>query len=68
MTALAERQLLQAGDVVQARYKFDRWKDGGILSNAGPADESWDLLPVGRSCWPISRHVAGCTLRTSCPI
>jgi hypothetical protein len=44
LTALAERQLLQPGDVVQARYKFDRWKSGGV----GPFDESWDLLPNGR--------------------
>ena len=47
LTALAERQLLQPGDVVQARYKFDRWKDGGLFNNAGPVDESWDLLPKG---------------------
>ena len=47
LTALAERQLLQPGDVVQARYKFDRWKDGGLFQNTGPVDESWDLLPKG---------------------
>jgi hypothetical protein len=47
LTALAERQLLQPGDVVQARYKFDRWKDGGLFNNTGPVDESWDLLPKG---------------------
>ena len=44
LTGLAERQLLQPGDVVQARYKFDKWPSGGL----GPFDESWDLLPSGR--------------------
>lgn len=44
LTALAERQLLKPGDVVQARYKFDKWKSGGF----GPSDASWDLLPKGR--------------------
>jgi hypothetical protein len=34
--------------VVTARYKFDRWKDGGLFSNTGSADESWDLLSNGR--------------------
>jgi hypothetical protein len=47
LTALAERQLLQPGDVVQARYKFDRWKDGGLFNNTAPVDESWDLVPKG---------------------
>jgi hypothetical protein len=45
LTALAERQLLQPGDVVTARYKFDRWRN---TLNAWPGDASWDLLPVGR--------------------
>jgi hypothetical protein len=47
LTALAERQLLKPGDVVQARYKFDKW-GGGLLNNTDPLDESWDLLPNGR--------------------
>jgi hypothetical protein len=38
LTSLAERQLLQPSNVVQARYKLDRWKDGGVFNNAGPAD------------------------------
>ncbi len=44
LTALAERQLLKPGDVVQARYKFDRWK----TYNTWPTDTFWDLLPKGR--------------------
>jgi hypothetical protein len=45
LTALGERQLLQPGDVVTARYKFDRWKNA---LNAGPGSASWDLEPRGR--------------------
>jgi hypothetical protein len=45
LTALAERQLLQPGDVVTARYKFDRWKNA---LNAGPGNASWDLEPRGQ--------------------
>jgi hypothetical protein len=48
LTALAERHLLQPGDVVTARYKFDKWKDGGLFNNTGPVDASWDLMPTGR--------------------
>jgi hypothetical protein len=44
LTALGERQLLKPGDVVQARYKFDKWKSSGF----SPTDASWDLLPKGR--------------------
>ncbi len=43
LTGLAERQLLQPGDVVQARYKFDKW-----TNISPPTDESWDLLANGR--------------------
>jgi hypothetical protein len=32
---------------VQARYKFDRWKDGGLFNDTDPIDESWDLLSKG---------------------
>jgi hypothetical protein len=45
LTALAERQLLQPGDVVQARYKFDRWRNA---LNAWPGNASWDLEPRGQ--------------------
>jgi hypothetical protein len=45
LTALAERQLLQPGDVVTARYKFDRWRNA---LNAWPGNASWDLEPRGR--------------------
>ena len=44
LTALAERQLLQPSDVVQARYKFDKWKSYGV----NPMEAIWDLLPTGR--------------------
>jgi hypothetical protein len=44
LTALAERQLLQVGDVIAGHYKFDKWKTYG----ANPTEPSWDLLPVGR--------------------
>ncbi|MGI4871656.1 MAG: hypothetical protein ACRYFX_10810 [Janthinobacterium lividum] len=44
LTALAERQLLQVGDVVVARYKFDKWKGTG----GGPFNEEWKLRAKGR--------------------
>jgi hypothetical protein len=46
LAALAERQLLHAGDVVQGRFKFDAWGSGPF--NTGPFDESWELMPRGR--------------------
>jgi hypothetical protein len=45
LTALAERQLLQPGDVVTARYKFDRWRNA---LSAWPGNASWDLEPRGQ--------------------
>ena len=45
LTGLAERQLLQVGDVVTARYKFDRWK--GLLG-AYPINAEWKLRTTGR--------------------
>ncbi|MDJ0367388.1 hypothetical protein QMK33_19745 [Hymenobacter sp. H14-R3] len=46
LTALAERQLLQVGDRVQARYQFDKFK-GGTIGN-GPYDYGWVLETEGR--------------------
>ena len=46
LTALAERQLLVPGDVVQARFKFDKWKGGPY--GLGPYDYGWVLQPAGR--------------------
>ena len=51
LTALAERQLLVPGDVVQARYKFDKWKTlppVGIPIAVYPLEYGWVLQPVGR--------------------
>ena len=47
LTALAERQLLKVGDVVVARYKFDKWP-GGINNSSGPIGEEWKLRTKGR--------------------
>lgn len=47
LTALAERQFLRVGDVVQARYKFDEWK-GGLYNIAPPINPQWELKPSGR--------------------
>jgi hypothetical protein len=47
LTALAERQFLKVGDVVQARYKFDGFKTG-ILGGSGPFGAEWELKPSGR--------------------
>jgi hypothetical protein len=46
LTALAERQFLKVGDVVQARYKFDGFGEGPLRT--GPFGAEWELKPSGR--------------------
>ena len=46
LTALAERQFLKPGDVVQARYKFDGFGEGPF--NTGPFGPEWELKAAGR--------------------
>jgi len=46
LTALAERQFLKPGDVVQARYKFDGFGEGPF--NTGPFGPEWELKASGK--------------------